>query len=209
MTDPADRPQGAAGGASPAGSSAGHTAPGYSAPSYTAPTYPAPDQGTGTTTATTPEYTTEPVALRRPDVLAGLLLLLAGVAAGVSLPLDWLPDGRTGTDLVRTGFDQMTESFTRVLDTGFWQPLLVVLGGGVLAVLGLLMFLPARRHRLPGLLALVVALGVTAAVLVPLAAESWDLGRFAAGFYAALVVAALGLLGALKALLTGRKYRKP
>ncbi|MPR00261.1 hypothetical protein GB931_20540 [Modestobacter sp. I12A-02628] len=156
--------------------------------------------------ATAPQYRSNPVAFRRPDVLAGLLLLLAGVAAGVSLVLDWLPDGRTGTDLVRTGVDQVRTSFSDVVDSGFWQPLLVVLGGGALALLGLLMFLPARRHRLLGLLALLVAGGVVAAVLVPLVQERFRMDTFDLGFYVAIAVAVLGLLGALKALLTGPKY---
>ncbi len=154
--------------------------------------------------ATTPDYSPRPVAVRRPDVLGGLLLLLAGVAAAVSLLLRWLAaDDPTGLDLVRRGFRELGGGVGDLVGTGFWQPLTVVLGGAVLFVLGLLLFLPAKRHRLVGLLALLVAAAVAAAVLVPLVRAGFDLGTFRAGFWCAVAVAALGLLGALKALLTG------
>jgi NADH:ubiquinone oxidoreductase subunit H len=68
------------------------------------------------------------------------------------------------------------------------------------------MFLPARSHRFLGLLALILSLAIVAAVLVPLARASWSLAPFDIGFWFAIAVAALGLLGALKALATGRKY---
>src|SRR3954463_4583966 len=67
--------------------------------------HPPPDGGgTAPEHSTTPEDSTTPVAFRRPDALAGLLLLLAGVAAGISLFLDWLAGRRsTGRDLGRAG----------------------------------------------------------------------------------------------------------
>jgi hypothetical protein len=157
--------------------------------------------------ATAPQYTTQPVALRRPDVLAGLLLLLAGAAAAVSLVLAWLSgEPLTGLDLVRDGFSAFGTGVGEAVSSGLWQPLVIVLGGGVLAVLGLLMFVPARTHRVLGLLALIVTLGVIAAVLVPLARAGWDLGEFAVGFWFAMAVAVLGLLGSLKALATRRRH---
>jgi hypothetical protein len=154
--------------------------------------------------STAPEYDTRPVAFRRPDVAAGLLLVLAGVAAGISLLLPWLSDhDDRGLRLVRRGF----EEFGELGSTGFWQPLAVVLGGGALFVLGLLMFLPARTHRFLGALSLAVTALAAAGVLVPLAQDHWRLGGFAAGFWFAIAVPVLGLLGSLKALLTGEKYR--
>jgi hypothetical protein len=163
----------------------------------------------GGTAATTPDYSPRPVAVRRPDVLAGLLLLLAAAATAVSLLLPWLT-GRddTGLDLVRRGIDDARDGFGTVIDSGFWQPLTVVGGGAVLLVLGLLMLLPAKRHRLLGLLALLVGAAAAAAVLVPLFQADWDLGSFDTGFWFACAVALLGLLGGLKALLTGRRYRQ-
>ncbi len=156
---------------------------------------------------TAPQYTTEPVAVRRPDVLAGLLLLLAGVAAAISLILRWLTgESVTGWNLVRDGFAAFGDGIGEVFSSGLWQPLAIVLGGGVLAVLGLLAFVPARSHRFLGLLALLVSATVVAAVLVPLARASWDFSEFDIGFWFAIAVAGLGLLGALKAVLTGRKY---
>src|SRR3954468_19456545 len=64
--------------------------------------HPLPDGGgTAPEYSTPPESSTRPVAFRRPDALAGLLLLLAGVAAGISLFLDWLGGPRaTGLGLV-------------------------------------------------------------------------------------------------------------
>jgi hypothetical protein len=158
--------------------------------------------GAKETDSTAPDYATRPVALRRPDVTAGLLLVLAGVAAGISLLLPWLSDhDDRGMRLVRRGFDEVGN----LGETGFWQPLAVVLGGAALFVLGLLMFLPARSHRFLGGLALAVTALVAAGVLVPLVQADWRFGEFAIGFWFAIAVAVLGLLGALKALLTGRK----
>src|SRR3954471_6793102 len=123
--------------------------------------------------ATTPTYDDRPVAFRGPESLGGLLLILAGIAAGVSLLLDWLKDDDvSGWGLVRAGFDDLGDAFS----SGLWQPLVIVLGGGVLFVLGLLMWFPARSHRFLGVLGFLVSLAVTAAVLVPLVDAKWDLG---------------------------------
>ena len=152
---------------------------------------------------TAPDYSARPVAFRRPESLGGLLLILAGIAAGVSLLLDWLADDDvSGLTLVRDGFDDLG----RIFDNGMWQPLAIVLGGVVLLVLGVMMWLPFRTHRTLGLLGLVVTGIVAAGVLVPLYRADWDLGVFAVGFWFGIAVAVLGLLGSLKALLTGPKY---
>jgi hypothetical protein len=74
--------------------------------------------------------------------------------------------------------------------------------GGLLLLLGLLLLVPARAHRTVGVLALLVAVAAAAAVLVVLADGGWRLDRFGAGTRCAVAVAALGLLGALKAMLT-------
>ena len=99
----------------------------------------------------------------------------------------------------------MGDGVGEVIGTGYVQPLTIVLGGGVLFLLGLLLLVPARRHRLVGLIALAVAFLVTVAVLVPLAIAGWDLGFFGIGFWFAIAVAVLGLLGALKALVARTK----
>lgn len=154
---------------------------------------------------TTPDYSARPVAIRGPESLGGLLLILAGIAAAVSLLLDWL-DGEdvSGWDLVRGGFDDLGAIF----DTGLWQPLAIVLGGGVLFVLGILMWLPMRSHRFLGLLGLLVTGAVIAGVLVPLQDADWDLGFFGPGFWCGIAVAVLGLLGSVKALLTRPKVAR-
>src|SRR5215218_5427752 len=86
------------------------------------------------------------------------------------------------------------------------KPVALVLGGGVLFVLGILMWLPLRSHRFLGLLGLLVSGAVIAGLLVPLVDAGWDLGGFGPGFWCGIAVGVLGLLGSLKALLTGRKY---
>jgi hypothetical protein len=153
--------------------------------------------------STAPEYSNRPVAFRRADTVAAFFLLLAGIAAGVSLLLPWLT-GRdvTGLDLVRLGLTDLGGMF----GTGLWQPLAIVLGGGVLFVLGLLLFVPTRTHRFLGLIALIVSLVAAFAVLVPLADAGWDLDVFDLGFWFGMAVPALGLLGSLKALATRPKY---
>jgi hypothetical protein len=152
---------------------------------------------------TSPDYAAGPVAFRGPESLGGLLLVLAGIAAAISLLLDWL-NGRdvSGWSLVRQGLENLGDAF----GNGLWQPVTIVLGGGVLFLLGLLLWLPARTHRLLGVLGLLVSLAVTTAVLVPLMDESWDLDVFGIGFWFGCAVAVLGLLGSLKAILTGPKY---
>ncbi|MDK3256212.1 hypothetical protein [Blastococcus capsensis] len=71
---------------------------------------------------------------------------------------------------------------------------------------GQLLWLPARTHRFLGSVALLVSAVVTAAVVVPLADVDWEVGAFGPGFWCAIAVAVLGLLGSLKALLTGPRY---
>ncbi|WP_199589009.1 hypothetical protein [Blastococcus sp. TF02A-26] len=147
---------------------------------------------------TAPEYSTAPVRVRRPDVLAGLLLLLAGIAAGISLLLDWA-SGIRGWDFVEDGL--------RDFDTGSWQPPVTVLAGGVLLVLGLLVLLPARTHRTLGVLALLASIAALVAVVVVLNESRWTWDFFEVGFWVAAAVPVLGLLGSLKAMLTGPRER--
>jgi hypothetical protein len=171
-------------------------------------TDPAGSTAYGTTPPTTPDYSPRPIAVRRSDVLGGLLLLLAAAAAAISLVLQWL-SGRddTGLDLFRQGIDDARQGWSTLLDTGFWQPMTVIGAGGLLLIIGLLLLVPAKRHRFLGLLALIISGLAAAAVLVPLFRAKWDLGTFDIGFWFACAVPVLGLLGALKALLTGRRYR--
>ena len=170
---------------------------------------PGPPPPPGYAPRPAPEYSTTPVRVRRPDSLASLLLLLAGIAAGVILLMRWLPGSDlTGWDLVRRGFDDAADGGVAALfDNGFWQPMAVVLGGAVLFLLGLLVVVPARSHRFLGVLALLVSLVAGAGVLVPLADVGWDPATIDTGFWFAVAVPVLGLLGALKALLTGPRWR--
>jgi hypothetical protein len=162
------------------------------ATSYDGTAYGAPE-------ATTPPYSDRPVAIRGPESLGGLLLILAGLVAAVSLILHWVAHRDvSGWGYLRKGFDDLGGA----LSSGLWQPLVIVLGGGVLFLLGLVLWLPARSHRFVGLIALLVSLAITAGVLVPLVDAKWELGFFGPGFWCAIAVAVLGLLGSLKAVIT-------
>jgi hypothetical protein len=153
----------------------------------------------GASEATVPPYSDRPVAIRGPESLGGLLLILAGLVAAVSLVLHWVAHrDASGWSLLRDAIQDVGGAFS----SGLWQPLVIVLGGGVLFLLGLALWLPARSHRSVGLVALLVSLAVTAGVLVPLADARWKLGFFGPGFWCAIAVAVLGLLGSLKAVLT-------
>jgi hypothetical protein len=170
--------------------------------SEVAPSGPQGSTAYGAGDVTAPPYSDRPVAIRGPESLGGLLLILAGIVAAVSLILHWL-DGHdiSGWGLVRNGLDDVGDAF----GSGLWQPLVIVLGGGVLFLLGLVLWLPARSHRFVGVVALLVSLAVTAGVLVPLIDAKWDLGVFGPGFWCAIAVAVLGLVGSLKAVLTRPK----
>ena len=150
------------------------------------------------------------VVLRRPDRIAGAVLVLAGLAAAASLALPWVRgEHEPGLSLVRRGIEVVDSGLGEFLRSGLWQPVAVVLGGGVLLLLGLLLFLPAHTHRLLGVLALVAALTATAAVLTLLAGADWNTGRFDLGTWVAVAVAGLGVLGALKAMLSLPRVTTP
>jgi hypothetical protein len=145
---------------------------------------------------------------RRADPLAGVALVLAGVAAAVSLSLPWRQGkADTGLSLVRRGVHLAVSEVGELGLSGLWQPLAIVLGGGVLLLLGLLMFRPARTHRFLGVLALLVAAGVVAGVLFRVAQADWSVARFDLGLWCAVAVGVLGVLGALKAMLTAPLVR--
>jgi hypothetical protein len=143
------------------------------------------------------------VHVRRPDVVGGVLLLLAGVADTASAWLPWDRDGETtGLDLVVRSIGSAREGAAELGRTGLWQPATVAAGGAVLVVLGLLLLRPARSHRVSGVLALGVALAVAAAVAGRLVDAGWDVRSLGPGVWCAVAVAGLGVLGALKAMLT-------
>jgi hypothetical protein len=141
--------------------------------------------------------------LRRADAVGAGALVLAGVAANVSLLLSWSPgEGPTGLSLVQRGGEALDAGVAESVRSDVLEPLVVVLSGGLLVLLGFLLLVPARAHRLVGLLALVVALAATAAVLFVVSDVGWRTDRFGPGLWCAVAVPALGLLGALKAMLT-------
>ena len=148
-------------------------------------------------------HVSSPASVRRADLVAGPLLLLAGLAAGVSVLVVWEHGGVPGLDLVSGGLGNAREGPAVLAATGAWQPLAVVGGGAVLFVLGALMYVPARTHRFLGVLGLLASLVVAAAVLVPLSEAGWDVAHWAVGAWCAATVGGLGLIGSLTALSTG------
>ncbi len=148
----------------------------------------------------TSAYAAEPVAVRRPDPFAGLLMVLSGVGIGISLLLNWFADA-SGYDIFRGGLDN-AGSFLR---DGVWQPLVIVFGAAVLFLVGLTAFIPGRSRRALGLIAALVAVAMVAAVMTALVNTDFDLSRFEPGFHVVIAAVALGLLGALKAAVTPPK----
>jgi hypothetical protein len=142
------------------------------------------------------------VVVKRADPVGAGALVLAGVAANVSLLLSWSPgEGPTGLSLVQDGVQGLGSGAGDV-PSGVWQPLVVVLSGGLLILLGLLLLVPARAHRLVGVLALIVALAAAAAVILLIAESGLVDDRFGPGMWCAVAVPVLGVLGAMKAMLT-------
>ncbi len=143
--------------------------------------------------------------LRTPDASAGSLLLVAGAAGGMSLFLPWTQHGQElGLSLVQRGVGMA--GATDLVRSGLVLPVAVAVGGGVLFVLGLLAFRPARSHRFVGVVALLVALVVAAGIVVRVADLGWDALRTDPGTLCAVVLAGVGLLGALKAMLTPPEF---
>ncbi|UOY02709.1 hypothetical protein [Blastococcus sp. PRF04-17] len=143
------------------------------------------------------------VPLRRPDHVGSTFLVLAGVVTNVSLWLPWLRGGDViGLSLVGQGFDVLGSGPRELARSDLWQPFVVVLSGGLLLLLGLSLLVPARAHRLVGVLALFVALAAGWAVVALLEDGDWRADRFALGMWFAVAVPAFGLLGAFKAMLT-------
>jgi hypothetical protein len=143
------------------------------------------------------------IVVRHPDRVGCALLVLAGVAANVSLSLAWLQgEGTHGLSLVSQGLDLLGAGVDILVRSDFWPPLVVVFGGGLLVLLGVVLLVPAHMHRLVGVLALLVSLTTAAAVIVLLADAGWRADRFSLGAWFAVAVPILGLLGALKAMLT-------
>jgi hypothetical protein len=144
------------------------------------------------------------VVVRRADPVGGGLLVWAGVAAAASLWFPWaVAGGDSGLALVRRGVAVLaTDGIVELGRSGPWEPVAVVLGGGVLALLGLLLVLPARSRRFVGLVAFVVAEVAAAGIVTELAEAGWVAARFDVGMWWAVAVPVLGVLGALKAMLT-------
>ena len=143
------------------------------------------------------------VVLPCPDWVGGSAMGLAGLAAGLSLLMPWTDsDGPSGMTLTWRGVEAFLDGFGVAVRGDLWPPVAVVAGGVLLLLLGLLTLRPARTHRVSGVLALFLAIGTGAAVVVLLADAGWPVSGLGLGAWFAVAVPALGLLGALKAMLT-------
>jgi hypothetical protein len=111
-------------------------------------------------------------------------------------------DGPTGLSLVRRGVEGLGIGAGTWDLRGVWQPFVVVLCGGLLVLLGLLLLVPARAHRLVGVLALAVSLAAATAIVLLMAEGGWGADQFGSGMWCAVAVPVLGALGSLKAMLT-------
>jgi hypothetical protein len=139
--------------------------------------------------------------LRTPDASAGSLLLVAGAAGVMSLFLPWVQhEQELGLTLVRRALD--SAGVDELVRSGLLLPVGAAVAGGVLFLLGLLAFRPARSHRVVGVAALLASLGVAAGIVVRVADLGWDELRTDPGILCAVVLAGTGVLGALKAMLT-------
>jgi hypothetical protein len=129
--------------------------------------------------------------LRTPDPTAGVLTLF----------LPWAEHGQQlGLAVVRSGLE--AADLDALVRSGLLLPVVVVVGGGVLFLLGLLAFRPARGHRVIGVAALLTTLAVAAGIVVRVADAGWDPLRTDPGVLCAVVLTVAGVLGALKAMLT-------
>ena len=145
------------------------------------------------------------LVLRRPDASAGSMLLIGGTAGGMSLFLPWVQHGEVlGLSLVTAAAG--LAGTADLVRSGLLLPVAVALGGGVLFLLGLLAFRPARTHRATGVAALFVSLAVAAGVVVRVADAESTAVLTDPGVLCAIVVAGFGLLGALKAMLTTPRF---
>ena len=155
-----------------------------------------------------PSRTEALTVVRRTEPIGAAALVLAGTAANVSLLVSWSTgEEPTGLTLVQRGAGDLDAGLAESVRSGVWEPLVVVLCGGLMILLGLALLVPARAHRFLGVLALVVALAAAAALLVLVAEAGWATERFGPGMWCAVAVPVLGLLGALKAMLTAPRAR--
>jgi hypothetical protein len=112
-------------------------------------------------------------------------------------------EGGSGLSLILRAVDLLKDSGVyELVFSSVWPPFAVVLGGVLLLLLGMLLFRPARAHRPVGLVALLISIGVGAAVVVLFVGAGWRLDQIGLGMWFAVAVPTLGLLGALKAMLT-------
>ncbi len=175
--------------------------------------------GNGPAGVSWPVRADQGVAAPRPDVVAGLVTMLAGAFAVGQLFLSWtsvvsgvgLQDANGGV----TGWERFLAARSGAsLSTGDFITAYSVVGtalaGAALVLLGLAMFLPID-HRPLGAVALLLSMGATASALWWLVRGHQTFNQSAAGlfvhagpgWYLFLIAGPIGLIGSIKALSTG------
>ena len=140
----------------------------------------------------------------RPTPGRGLLQVACFVGV-LALVLPWQTDPEhSGATLAGSVLDTLFRGEERfLLGRDPWSAFAVGAASLALFVLGLLLVLRPRWQRVVGGLALLAGLATSAALIAPLHRASWETTGIGLGFWLALAVPALGLLGGLAALLAG------
>lgn len=133
------------------------------------------------------------------DVAAGVFLVLAGLLGGLQPFLfGWIGD-RTGWSIFQLfgfGFDD-----ERLLGS---SSLLGLILGGVSLLLGIVCFVPLKGHRVVGLVALLAALACAGLAVYAMYRADFDFEAWGTGFYLFSASGVVGVIGAVKALVTVR-----
>ena len=146
----------------------------------------------------------------RPDAVAAVLMILGGAAGIAQLWVPWLSDsgvGATGWDVFQSIKSGLSVQGGVAPTFGAYAVLAVVVLGVALVLLGVLM-LVRLDHRPPGIVAMLAGLlGVLCAVWwVFWHGGAGDLGAMfstgGVGWYLFLVSGLVGLIGAIKALVS-------
>lgn len=132
----------------------------------------------------------------RNDVLAALLLIIAGAAGVLQFFLEWQSvEGAgsvTGQDMYEIA-DGAGETLASI------SVLAVLIGGGLLVLLGLALLIPSRSRKGTGSVALILSLIMIAAAVYFLVESDADFTATTIGYFLFLGAGVVGLLGSLKA----------
>ena len=150
---------------------------------------------------TAPPYSTRRSRSAGPDVSRAACCSSWPVSRAVSLLLRWVHGDDTTGWTWSSRLRRPSATWSAPASGSRWRSCWAV---ACCSSLGLLLLVPARSHRFLGVLALLVSLVVVAGVLVPLADATGSSAPSTSASGSPSRSPSLGLLGSLKALLTGR-----